>query len=206
MLLIALSPLLLKAQEKKNEITISGIAAHYDGMYKYTRTKSLDGFYLPSIDPGIEISYSRICNDFFITTGLNLQQSWVASYTDSFLRFISKELAVPVKVTVRSKRNDKSGLLLTSGLYVGKLIRVKVENQGKTETWHEIPKSFLLDIYSDDNLFADIYFSTGFYQSFKKIGKLSLTPFVKYRINTTWLNYYEKKIHYGVKLSYSLDF
>lgn len=201
-LLLAFSTSLLNAQEVKNQITISGIATHYDEIQKSSRAKYFNGYYLYPVDPGIEILYSRkLFKDFFIATGLSFQQGRIATLIDSKRRFQSKELSVPVFITFSPKISNKSGLLFTSGLYGGKLIRVKAEDPGKTEVWHEIPKS-AVEKFSDDDLFVDIYFSAGYYQTFSKIGKLSLNPYIKFRSNTTWLNYYERRIHYGIKLSY----
>jgi hypothetical protein len=202
--LLSLTPFLIKAQEKKNEITISGIAAHYDELQVYHGAKYIYGYYHYPVDPGIELLYSRkLSFDAYLGTGVNFQTGKIASYVNSRRRFQFMELSVPVILTMCPQINNRSGLLFIFGVYWGKLIWVRAEDEGKSENWPEVPMS-AVGYYSDNIFFSDLYFSTGYFHSFPEVGKLSLTPFIKYRTNTTWLNYYEKKFHYGIKLSYTI--
>lgn len=52
--------------------------------------------------------------------------------------------------------------------------------------------------------FTDYYLDAGFSRTIFKQNEISIAPFLKSRINTTWLNLHEKKFMYGIKLTYSI--
>jgi hypothetical protein len=199
---LSFSSSLISAQEKKNEITISGIIIHYQGAgYKI----DYNGYYKFPIDPGIELLYfRRLSKSFSFGTGFNFQKGRIASSNIFLSRFKFEEISIPLIFTKDFTFNSKSGLCLSTGLYSGKILLLNAEHEGHLDYWDKWDDLKYIPNYSNDVLFIDVYFSTGFFYTFSKRNKLSLNPFFKYRVNRTWFNDYEKKFHYGIKLSYTI--
>jgi hypothetical protein len=201
-LFLILSSSLISAQEKKNEITISGIAAHYINNEKYQLIGPFHGYYKFPVDPGVELLYFRsLSKNTKLGAGLNFQKGRVASYLSGLRRFQFYEITIPALIQRDFILTEKSGLFLTCGIYSGKTPKIRVQTPDSYENWHEMR----IDISekSSDIWFTDLYFDAGYY-SFQKIWKMSINPFMSYRINDTWLNLHEKKFHYGIKLSYTI--
>jgi hypothetical protein len=194
----------LCGQEKKNTITVSGIAAHFINNEKYDLIGPEPGYYKSKVDPGVEIIFLRsLAKNIKIGTGFNFQNGRVASYMSGLRRFDFYELSIPVILQKGFALNEKNRYFFTTGLYGGKTVIQKYASPTSSGTWVEYKEYSHLENYSDDVYFIDIYFDAGYSRSFAKLGDISLAPFVKYRANTTWLNYHQKRPHWGVKLSYS---
>jgi hypothetical protein len=193
------------AQEAKNTIDISGILAHYDQISKYEGAKYIIGYYQYPVDPGIEALYFRnLNNNISLGTGICLQKGRITDFIINPYRFHFAEVSIPVLFSSRFKFDERNGLLITTGLYGGKTILRKAESASNVYDWYEIP-DFNIGWYSDDVFFLDIYFGAGYSYSILQKSSISIMPFVKYRANTVWLNSFQEKLHYGVKLSYSVN-
>jgi len=194
----------LDAQEKKNTITVSGIVAHYINNEKYDLNGPVEGYYKSKVDPGFEILFLRsLAKNTRIGTGLNFQKGRVASYMSGLRRFNFYELSVPAILQQDFTLNEKERCFFTTGIYGGKTVLQKYASPDSFDNWHDSNDFKYLENYSDDVYFIDIYFDAGYSKSFAKLGDVSLAPFVKYRVNSTWLNYHQDKVHVGIKLSYS---
>lgn len=197
----------LYGQEKKNTITIGGIAAHYINNEKYQLIGPFNGYYKFPVDPGFELLYLRpLWENLKVGTGFNFQQGRVASYMSGLRRFQFTEVSIPLILQGTTEINQKNSFFITSGIYTGAIPRIKAESPDKGENWNEYADFDMLEKSSDDIWFVDIYFDAGYSRSVAKNGNISIAPFVKYRSNSTWLNYHQKKAQFGFKLIYSLKF
>ena len=206
LILILLSGVCLQAQEAKNKFVVSGMLAHYDQISKYHSADVIIGYYRYPIDPGIEVLYLKNLNKTFsLGTGVCYQKGRMSDFIHNPYKFNFAEVSIPFLFSSRFKLDEKNGLLFTTGLYCGKTILRRVYFLDSVNNWGEIP-DFDIGYYSDDVFFLDIYFSAGYSYSILQKSSISITPFIKYRPNTVWLNSFQKKLHYGVKLSYSFNF
>ena len=196
----------LYGQEKKNTISISGIAAHFINNEKYHLVDPFAGYYDSKVDPGIEMLFLRsITNNTKIGTGFNFQMGRVASFMSDLRRFNFDEVSIPAILQTGFTIKEKNRCFLTAGVYGGKTILKNYASPDRFENWNDSEDFEYLDNYSDDVYFMDVYFDIGYSRSFGNVGNISLAPFVKYRTNSTWLNYHQKKLHFGVKLIYSFQ-
>ena len=196
----------LWGQEKKNSIKLSGIVSHYINNEKYDLNGPFGGYYESSFDPGAEVLFFRkLSENIKIGTGVNYQKGRVASYMSGLRRFQFRELAIPVIIQKDFLLNKNNRWFLSTGIYSGKMILKKAESPDSFEHWHDFVILDRIENYSDDVYFADIYFDTG-YSRIISCGELSVAPFAKYRINTTWLNYHQKELSYGIKLNFIFNF
>lgn len=194
------------AQEIKNTIVLSGILAHYEQISKYNSADVVPGYYQYPVDPGIEVLYLRnLNNNLSLGTGINLQRGRITDFIINSYRFNFTEVSFPVLLSSRLKLKERNGLLITTGLYGGKTILRKAESASNVYDWYEIP-DFNIGLYSDDEFFLDIFFGAGYSYSISEKRAISIVPFIKYRANTVWLNSFQQKLHYGVKMSYSIKF
>jgi len=193
----------------KNTIVFSGILAHYEDVSKYGDTHNVIGYYQYPVDPGIEILFFRkLKNGISLGTGICYQKGRTMDFIRNQYRFHFAEVSIPILFSSHFDFDKRNGLIITTGVYGGKTIFLKAEGYGKFGGWYEIPDSDigLYPDYSDDVFFMDIYFGAGYFYSFTQNRIVSITPFVKYRVNTVWLNSFQKELHYGVKLSYSFSY
>ncbi len=144
-------------------------------------------------------------NYFSLGTGVCYQKGRISDFIRNPYRFNFTEVSIPFLLSSLFKLDEKNGLIITTGLYGGKTILHKAEGTGSIDGWYEI-HDFDKSWYSDDVFFLDIYFGAGYSYSISKKSKISLTPFAKYRANNVWLNEFQKKLHYGAKLNFSLNF
>jgi hypothetical protein len=204
-ILIFFSVFQLQAQEAKNTIVLSGMLAHYEQISKYRSAKVIPGYYQYPVDPGIEILYLRnLNNNISLGTGICLQKGKIMDFIRNQYRFHFADVSIPILFNSHFNLDERNGLLISTGLYGGKTILLKAEDLTKFYDWNENP-DFDIGWYSDDEFFLDIYFGAGYSHSFTQNRIISVVPFVKYRVNTVWLNSFQKKLHYGVKLSYSVN-
>ncbi len=193
------------AQESKNNLVVSGMLAHYEQISKYGSAEVVPGYYQYPVDPGIEFLYLRNLNkNISLGTGIGYQKGRIMDFIINQYRFHFAELSIPILFNTHLYLNEKNGLLISAGLYGGKTILLKAESTGSTDGWYEF-SDFDISWYSDDSFFLDIYFGAGYSYSISQKSSISIMPFVKYRANTVWLNDFQKKLHYGIKLSYSVD-
>ncbi|MCF6357705.1 MAG: hypothetical protein L3J54_07850 [Draconibacterium sp.] len=196
----------LLGQEKKNNIKISGIAAHFIGKQTYQKEPIKNqGFYSFPIDFGVEaIYFRRLPLGIRIGTGFNYQMGRIASHISGVGRSQFNEFSIPVLLQQAFTLNKKSSLFITTGIYGGEVILRGTQMLGSAD-WYDVPP-YYLEGYSDDTRFLDIYFDVGYAFLIGKKSEIACSPFLKYRVNTTWLNTHSEKLHYGFKLIYTFKF
>lgn len=206
LIVIIISGIPLRAQETKNSVVLSGVLAHYEQISKYRSAKVVPGYYQYPVDPGIEVLYLRYLNkNTSLGTGFCYQKGRISDFIKNPDRFNFAEVSIPLLLSRHFKFEESNGLLITTGLYGGKTILHKAEFIDNGNAWHE-NRDFNIEWYSEDVFFLDIYFGAGYAYSFSQNRIISIMPFIKYRANTVWLNDFQEKFHYGVKLSYSINF
>lgn len=195
----------LFAQNRVDNIKISVSAAHYSNVEEKQLLRHFPGYYEKSFDPGFELMYNlNLKGGFYIGTGLNYQYGRNASYIFSLRRFNFSELSIPLLFMLRTSSLKKNGLLLSAGLYGGKIIKIKTQNPSSGGDWlGDMTKR--TENYSDDNTFLDLYTDIGYFHKIFNESILSITPFLKYRLNTTWVNYHQQKLHFGIKINYLIN-
>ncbi len=205
-LVILLIPASLWGQDKKNNITVSGILARYISVEDQEYNWDRHGGYHGRPSPGAELVYMRsMGSGFELGTGLYYQLGFVSSYiNNSEKRFKFNDVSFPVLLKKYFKIKYYDHLYLTTGIYFGKTTNVKSE-WPNSFGWQTYP-NYKVENYSDDIVFSDVYFDFGYHTSLQKTGVFSIAPFCKYRINPTWLNYHQNKFHFGIKINYSLKF
>ena len=195
----------LYAQTKNNRLIISGIAAHY--IHKQNYREDTWGYYTYPVDPGFEILYFRkIRETVYIGAGYNNQNGRIASTVDGIRRFQFSEQNLPIIIRKEFSPKGKTNWFASSGLYFGRNKTTRAESLNKNGGWHQVYDMELSVNYYDDNSFIDFNFDSGFCYSLNNWSEISTSAFIKYRINKTWLNYHERRVHYGIKLSYILKF
>jgi len=193
----------LFAQNRIDNIKISVSFAHYFNVEERQLINTFPGYYENSFDPGFELLYNfNIKERFYFGTGLNYQYGRNASYIHALRRFNFSELSIPVVFSLGITTNKKSGLLMSVGFYLGKIIKIKTQNPSSGGEWIEGDITEYVENYSDDNTFLDLYTDIGYFHNIFKKDIISITPFLNYRLNTTWLNYHQQRIHVGIKLNY----
>lgn len=196
--------ILLFAQEKKNSITITGIAAHYENYEERDLIGPFKGYYEDAISPGMECLYSRqISNTISIRSGFNYIYGKNSSYISEPTRFRFHEISLPILLKANFLHREKGVFSISTGLYLGRTLNIKIEVPGKYEDWHKPYNPESLDGYSDDVNFMDLYFDVGYSIKLHNGNTINLNPFLKYRANKTWLSTHQKETQYGLKFSYS---
>jgi len=195
--------------QKKNSLTVSVIADNYVGL-KYQNYNSPNYNYNRLFGPGVELIYLReIFKGLDIGTGINYQSGFMASRRNTeyfqYRRFHFNDIGFPILLKKYFKIRDYDKLYLTTGIYFGKTTKIKAEYATRGP-WYEFPEISTLENYSDDISYSDLYFDFGYHASLNKLFTYSFSPFFKYRINTTWLNYYQKNYHFGLKLNFTLNY
>lgn len=194
------------SQTGNNNIRIGGILTHYINNEKYKLNGPFEGYYTYTINPGIEAVYFKKINVVtMVGSGINFQPGRVSSYMSGLRRFHFNEITVPVILQRNIVFNEKILCYFSTGIYAGIMQFKKAENPNSAGAWHEWAVTENLENYSNDIFLTDLYLDSGYSKSISKSGSISFSAFVKYRINPTWLNYHQKKIHYGIKLNYNLN-
>lgn len=199
-----------RGQEKKNTINISGIIAHYIGIYDYQQIAPAKGSYVFFLNPGAEVLYWRqFPHKIEFGTGINLQKVQAESKADIArgytLRFQYHELSVPILLRKNFTLKNQNLWYVTVGIYNGKQLNI-VSRYPTSVDWTRWDDLKTIAGYSSDHFFSDIYFDAGYSKSLDRWGGVSVSPFVSYRVNPTWLNNYENRTLWGVKLIYSFKF
>lgn len=191
----------LCGQNKKFKIQAGGILAQYLKMNGYDYS-DYPGYYHFPVSPGAELLFSaQIIQGFSIETGFNFQNGKVFSFEAS-QRFHFTEASIPLLLKKEFTTNSKV-FFFTAGAYLGKLTSVNYE-YFTSFGWEESSDITDVAYYSDDKFLSDLYLDLGYSTPLSSKFDISFSPFFKYRINTTWLNHYHKKFHYGVKVNVSL--
>ena len=192
--------------QKKNSVTISGIIAKFTGMKDESyHGQKLDYDLYPGL--GAELIYMRnIENELEIGTGLNYQLGLAASFFSpgGETGFIFNDISLPILLRKYIKLRTHNKFYATTGFYFGKTTKVKALWRASSG-WKQFPAN-KVENYSDDVTFSDFYLDFGYHTSLKKKFVFSVAPFLKYRINNTWMNYHQNKFYYGFKLNFSLNF
>lgn len=199
----------LCGQENKNRINVSGLIAHYTRVWDIDYFNSGNEF---PISPGIELSYSRFLKqNLELITGLNFQKvhHWsrvdlidiMIDYSRKFRYF---EISFPVLMRHKFTLINGNQWYLTWGAYSGRQLQVK-SYYYQSVGWTEWTNLKTIAKYSEDHFFTDAYLDIGYLKTFNKGDNLSFSSFINYRVNTTWLNTYQKRIHWGIKVSYQFE-
>jgi hypothetical protein len=199
-LFLILSSSSISAQEKKSLVEISGMFAHYSDNSRNINTNSYPSSF---ITPGIEIQYIHLLDScFWVSSGVGYQYVSLVSDRDEIDKFQFGEISLFLGFELRLFNTKGNSISLSSGINGGKFIDFRWTVPSKTG-WHE---ALLQNMsrYSEDNYFSDIYFSLNYQPFVNNRNNLVLSPFIKYRIRDNWINYYIEKIHYGIKLSYTI--
>lgn len=203
---MVLVPIQIWSQTGNNNIIIGGILTHYINNEKYELIGPFEGYYTFPVDPGLEILYLIKLNDkVLLGSGINFQTGRVSSYMSGLRRFHFNEITVPIILQRNFVFNEKNLCFFSTGIYTGIMQLKKAENPNSAGAWHEWANTENLENYSNDIFLTDLYFDSGYSKSISKFISISFSAFVKYRINSTWLNYHQKKFHFGVKLNYNLN-
>ena len=192
----------LCGQDKKFKIQAGGILAQYLETKDYSDS-DYPGYYNFPVSPGAELLFSaQIIHGLSIETGINFQTGKVSSFVEGAQRFHFTETSIPLLLKKGFTTNDKS-FYFSAGAYLGKLTSVNYE-YFTSFGWKEGTDQTEIAYYSDDKFLSDLYLDLGYSTPLSSKFDISFSPFFKYRINTTWLNHYHKKFHYGVKVNVSL--
>lgn len=199
----------LVCQEKKNSISLCGTLNRTAGIDDF-RNQHFEGYNQSSLMPGLEIGYwRRISSRIECGTGLNFKNSRISSnadtYFDAIFRFKQSEVSIPILSKWKISMKNQNYWYVTTGVYCGLQFDIKSEIP-VSGGWKKIEGLKDIEGYSGDHFFADLYIDGGYAKSLKKIGTLSISPFLLIRANETWLSIYQNRIQYGVKLAYSFKF
>ncbi|MFW6276014.1 MAG: hypothetical protein ACOC2M_05225 [bacterium] len=204
--LFSIPPLL--AQKKLNNLTVGVSFAHFQNVEEMQLINDFPGFYQNSFDPGLEVLYNRtLWEKLDIGTGLSYQWGRNASYIHALRRFRFSEISIPFILSMKFNFFKESGILLSTGIYGGKIAHIITENPTSGGEWiGDEGITHSTKGYSHDDGFLDFYLAMGYHHTVFAKDVVSVTPFLRHRLNTTWLNYHQQKMHYGIKLNYSLKF
>jgi len=192
------------AQEKKNRIVFGSMVTRFNNIEILNFYKTISyGYYEHPAGPGIEAIYYRcLTPNTCVGTGISWQHGRVASDISAVSRFRFDEIGVPMVFQTGFNFCRNYRFFFTTGLVFGDIVHTTAETPDKYEYWHTFPISYS----TDDTFFIDYYLDAGFCRTIFKQNEISIAPFLKSRINTTWLNLHEKRFMYGIKLTYSIKF
>jgi hypothetical protein len=191
------------SQNRNDNLKISISVAHYSNVEERELVNSFPGYYENSFDPGFELLYNfNIVKRLYLGTGINYQIGRNASYIYALRRFNFSELSIPLVFSFSINPNKRSGILMSGGTYLGKIVKIKTQSPSSGGEWIEGDITKYVENYSDDNTFLDLYTDIGYFHKIFDNDIISITPFMNYRLNTTWLNYHQKNTHIGIKINY----
>ncbi|HCY42688.1 MAG TPA: hypothetical protein DHV48_15275 [Prolixibacteraceae bacterium] len=195
-------------QEKKNSIAINVSMAHYVNIddFKNQRYDSYESGYKYPFSPGLELMVQRkFLNYLELGSGISFQTSKFQSHVNISYGYIHRfqctEISIPLEARIYFPQKNNNRFFLSLGAYNGVQVGVTSripQSVGWTE-WKELEK---IARYSTDQFFTDTYSDIGYYWKLNEKEGISLLSFVTYRINATWLNTYQERIHWGIKFSY----
>ncbi len=198
----------LFCQEKKNSISLGGTFNHTSGIDDPS-TQKYEGYKRSSIMSGVEIDYWRRISPYIeCGTGFNFKNSRISSFPEGsypMYRFKISELSIPILSKWKISMKNQNYWFISTGVYFGLQFNIKAETPA-SGGWRKIDNLKWVDDYSHDFFFTDLYLDAGYAKSLKKIGTLSISPFLLIRANETWLSTYQNRIQYGIKMNYLLSF
>jgi len=194
-------------QEKKSMVVIGSMATRFSNIELHSLHGPHYGFYKHPAGPGIDALYYRcLTPNTRIGTGLSWQHGRVASYLSALRRFRFDEIGVPIVIQTGFTFCRNYRFFLTTGVVFGDVVHIRAESPDKNESWHVYDDFDSIEKNSSDTFFIDYYLDAGFSRTIFKQNEISIAPFLKNRINTTWLNLHEKRFMYGIRLTYSIKF
>lgn len=201
----------LYGQQKKNSVSLSGTTAHYFGILDFGSPTTEDSYHFP-VSPGAEVIYWRhIFASAYLGTGINYQKAHHQSQLDTDVlgyfgsrKFDYEEVSIPLLLRKSFAAKNQNRWFLTLGIYNGQQWNIKLQT-------HSSPGWGSRDVssvggYSKDIFFTDLYLDAGYAMHTGNFGEISLAPFYKYRVNSTWVNTYLRKSIIGMNLNYSFKF
>ncbi len=195
----------LYGQEKKNSVAINVSMAHYvniDDFQKQSYDSYESSFNYP-ISPGLEFEFQRqLSNRLELGSGISFQTSLFKSQVNiTYHKFQCIEISIPVVIRKYFSSKNDNRLFTSLGAYNG--LQVGVASQiPQSVGWTLVKDIRKIAGYSNDRFFTDIYAELGYYRAINQNDGISVLSFVNYRVNTTWLNTYQERIHWGIKFSY----
>ena len=150
------------------------------------------------------VYYRYLTLNTCIGTGLGWQNGKVASYISGLRRFKFDEVGVPFVLRTGFTFCQHYRFFLTTGIILGDMVHITAESPDKNESWHVYKDFDSVEKNSNDTFFVDYYLDAGFSRTIFNQNEISISPFLKNRINTTWLNLHEQRFMYGIKLTYSI--
>ena len=209
LLVLFIIPVLSSAQESKNSLNFGIHTAYFSNIEEsdFNRTR---GYKHIPFKPGLELTFSRkIGKDLYAESGLSLSTARTSSFVnDAKYKFDFSELSIPLTIKKIVSNSNHKKFSFTGGLYAGLIYSYNVYRFKSLSDWTIVKKSDLKGIpyHSDDVVYADIYFDAGYIITISKKLDLTLSPFVKYRFNKTWLNHHVKNTQFGININTSLKF
>ena len=211
-ILIVLSILTLAHEQKnvennvpKNEIRISGEISHLFHNFHDLHITRVDDY--KYINPkGIELAYYRcVNNDWKI--GTSLFYNWGTFYTQIDKKYDCNEIGFSIlfKKRFRTSNNQKYNWAFCFGTYNGIASNIEFYLHHR-EYWSRAYNSSLIpDDNFSENFFSDLYADIEWSSSLNNFGKISFSPFTKYRIIKNDTNTKYTGFQLGVKIGYSLS-
>lgn len=207
LLLIIIESNCIWAREKKNMIEFGSMVTRYTDIELRNFHESFYGYYEHPVGLGIEAIYYRcLTPNTRIGSGLNWQHGRVASLISGFRRFRFDEVGVPFVFQTGFSFSRNYRFFFTTGVVFGDVVHITAEAMGKYEDWHAYDNFDSTEKNSNDTFFVDYYLDAGFSRTIFKHNEISIAPFLKSRMNTTWLNLHEERFMYGIKITYSIKF
>lgn len=201
-----LNQILLCAQEKKSSICISGLAIHYQNYEKNNLIGPCEGYYENEISPGIECLYiQQLFKGIKFGAGINYLYARNSSYINAPIRFRFQELSFPLLLKYQIINGRNSIWSINAGTYPGTILTVSKGYKPSLGPWNHTRNCEGVEGYSSDSNFIDLYFDLEYAVKLKQNRAASIHPFIKYRVNKTWLSTHQKEAQYGIKLSYSFN-
>lgn len=191
-------------QEKGNNLSLGFSITHFKGLLQPDAYVPDSYNFLKS--PGIEFLYGRkISKVFEITTGAEITNGQF--YTQFFEPdwyiqpiFHFNQISFPV-ILRTSFRKTGIRAFSSAGLYFGYLKNIKVKHLSKKD-WVEIENYERISNFSSDRKFIDFYADTGIGIRIRTTSEIAIVPFLKYRLNNAWIDYYKHKSNIGIKITY----
>lgn len=191
--------------QEKNALSFSVVAVHFQNIEEDEFINIPNGYDKFGIGPGLEALYSiPILSRVNFSPGINYLFARNSSYINSPNRFRFQELSIPLLFKFQLFDLKRSSIQSSVGTYPGMLTKVTCGYYQSGGLWNDSSNCEYKDGYSNDKHFMDVYFDLGYSFQLNNYHFIEFSPFIKYRVNETWLNYHQEKTQFGIKLSYKL--
>ena len=159
------------------------------------------------LNPGFEALLNfRSSSDFIISSGLQYQMGKIQR-SIPFERVVFDELCVPVIFTLPIANSNSCKFSLSSGFYFGKYMNSNLEIKGgklnSNNEWIKISKENI-NGYSNKNSISDLFLGFNFKEFDIHANYLQISLYSRLRLIQHWTNKDVSKIHWGIKISYTL--